>query len=92
MAGLDELRAKIDEIDEQMAELFAARMDVVANIAEVKKSVTMAIRNTAREAEVIARGKVQLKGRQAQEYYEEFIEKVMELSRKYQNKLMEDKK
>ena len=34
---LNELRIRIDEIDQQLVDLFKARMDVAAQVAEYKK-------------------------------------------------------
>jgi len=46
---LQELRKKIDDIDDKLVELFEERMDVSAKIAEYKKEHNMPVFDPARE-------------------------------------------
>ena len=47
--NLDELRIEIDDIDRQMVELFARRMEVCRNVAEYKRSVGKNVFDPERE-------------------------------------------
>ena len=53
MAGIDDYRSRIDEIDKEITKLFEERMDTVINIANYKKDNNLPIFNRDREEEVI---------------------------------------
>lgn len=48
---LTQLRSEIDQIDDELVRLFAARMDVAAKIADYKKFHGLPILDAAREQE-----------------------------------------
>lgn len=56
MQKLEEIRSKIDVIDEKMAELFAERMKLVREVAEYKRANGLPIEDKAREEEILKRG------------------------------------
>ena len=80
-------RAKIDEIDAKIVDLFAARMDVAAEIAAFKKERGLPVLDPKREREKLIAVRSQ-----APEAYGEYAELLysllMELSRSHQNKLI----
>lgn len=84
MAGLDEYRKKIDEIDKKITELFEERMNVVLNVAEYKKKNNLPIFNKNREDEVIKKNLSYLKNEDYNKATERFFEKLMEVSRQFQ--------
>jgi chorismate mutase/prephenate dehydratase len=49
--GLDELRNKIDNIDDQLLSLFEERMDIVSEIAVYKQANGLSTLDSGREAE-----------------------------------------
>lgn len=51
---LAECRGRIDDIDEQITALFAQRLAVCDEIAEIKKAGALQVRNSAREEQVVA--------------------------------------
>ena len=53
--GIEDLRAKIDEIDKEVVELFNKRMQVSAEIAKDKKETGKAVFDPARERELLAK-------------------------------------
>lgn len=53
MPDLKEIRAKIDEVDKKLLELFEYRMKLAGDVAEYKKSVNMPVYDSAREEEKI---------------------------------------
>ena len=51
---LDKQRAEIDAIDREIVSLFESRMQVVMDVARIKKENGMAIFDASREKEVFA--------------------------------------
>lgn len=89
MSSLDETRKKINEIDQQMADLFAARMKAVEQVAAYKKEMGMPILDTAREEEVIRKNAQYMQNEALKSYYVNFLKYNMTLSRSYQHRLLE---
>lgn len=88
MENLDELRIKIDEIDDKLAKLFEERMETVIKVAEYKKNTNIQILNRKREAEVIEKAQEKLKNKKYSEGIAQFFEKTMEISRGYQKEYL----
>lgn len=81
---LKDLRAEIDQIDDQLIQLFAARMDIAAKIAEFKKENHLPILVPSREQEKLL--DVRKKARpDLAEYTCSLFSTLFELSRSYQN-------
>ena len=80
--SLKPIREEIDKIDEQLAELFAKRMECSRKVAEYKIEHGMEVVNRAREAEVIesAAEKAGVYGNSARQLYST----ILELSRALQ--------
>ena len=81
---LDTLRTQIDEIDTALIDLFAARMDVVTEIAAYKRGAGLPVFDPAREAEKLEA----LSGRVRPEllpYARELFETLFALSRRLQD-------
>ena len=87
--NLEEMRSKLDIIDKEMATLFNKRMQVITEISNYKRKNKIKVRDVKRESFVI-NSNLSYVNKEYQEYYEEFIEKVIALSRKYQYKLGND--
>ncbi len=81
-------RAKIDEIDAKIVQLFAERMDVAGEIAAYKKATGLPVLDPKRELEKTASVR-----EQSPEAYRDYVERLyqlmFELSRDYQTKLIE---
>ena len=88
MKEIDEQRKEIEEIDRQMAELFEKRMKAAETVAEFKKENALPIEDKKREAELTAKN-CEFVSFEYRPYYESFIENVMEVSKKYQKRLLE---
>ena len=82
---LSELRIKIDEIDQQLVDLFTARMDVAAQVAEYKKEKQLPIYQPVREREKL-RDVAEQAGPEMANYTRVLYSMLFELSRSYQNK------
>ena len=82
---LKELRGQIDEIDEQLVELFAKRMDVAAAIGDYKKENGLPVFVPAREREKL-KDVAEKAGPEMANYTRVLYSMLFELSRSYQSK------
>ena len=85
---LDQARKIINEVDEQMAELFIKRMKAAEMVAEYKKERGLQILDPAREEEIIRRGSERIDDPVLRAYYVNFLRNNMAVSRSYQDELM----
>jgi monofunctional chorismate mutase len=83
--NLNELRDKINQIDQQMLILFKNRMEISKLIGEYKKSNNLPILDTAREKEILNNKKLELNDEILWKHYEKFIKNLMDISKEYQN-------
>lgn len=81
---IDELRLKINDIDEQMLQLFKSRMAVSKAIGDAKKRQGLPIMDAHREQLIYDRLKEQLNDEELWPYYQAFIKEVMRLSKEIQ--------
>ncbi len=86
---IQELRQKIDAIDEEMVGLFVTRMGVAAQVAEYKKARDLPILVPAREQEKLL-DVAQKAGPEMAAYTQELYRTILELSRRYQAALNEE--
>lgn len=84
MSLIDEARRKINVIDEEMVKLFEERMAAVLNVLKYKKEHNLAVFDSKREEEIIAKNLSLLKDSSLKEYYLEFFNAVLSSSKKYQ--------
>ena len=80
---MNELRGKIDKIDDELVQLFCQRMDVAAQIADYKKANNMPIHVPARELEKLA-DVANKAGAEMADYTKTLYGLLFELSRSYQ--------
>jgi monofunctional chorismate mutase len=85
MSRHEELRREIDEIDRELMRLFEKRMQVSEEIAQYKFSRDIAVFDSSREKEVIAKNVSLIEKQELRLYGELFIKNIMGLSRKHQN-------
>ena len=83
---LDKQRAEIDAIDREIVALFERRMQVVVDVARIKKENGLAILDASREKEVIAKVQSYLKDDHLKEELAEAYETLMKVSKDYQKK------
>ncbi len=81
---IDELRIKINEIDEQLLELFKARMAVSKAIGDAKKREGLPVFDEQREQQVYDRLEKRLNDEKFWPYYKAFIKEIMRLSKDIQ--------
>jgi len=88
MADIESARRTINEIDGEFAKLFEKRMQAVQAVAEYKKERGLLIEDKNREAEVIARNSLLIKDDEIREYFVDFLQHNMEISKNYQHRLI----
>ncbi|MBO4466020.1 MAG: chorismate mutase [Bacteroidales bacterium] len=82
MKTLEEIRARIDEVDERMAELFAERMKLVREAAEYKRAAGLPVEDKEREKEILARhGERFSDDPKLRSEYERFQKTVIQISK-----------
>lgn len=89
MNKLENVRIEINKIDKEMAKLFEQRMKAVEDVIEYKIENNMDIFDSSREKEVIEKNTKLLENDKYSKYYVEFIENLMNISKKYQKKISE---
>ena len=85
---LEKQRAEIDAIDREIVALFERRMQVVVDVARIKKENDIAILDANREKEVITKVQSYLKDDTLKEELAEAYETLMKVSKDYQKKRM----
>ena len=89
MKDIKDIRAKINDIDSKMRELFIERMMCAKDVAEYKAAHGLPILDSKREAEVIEKNTSMLDSEELKPYYVNFLQGNMAVSRAYQDMLTE---
>lgn len=84
MKSLDEIRDKIDEIDDQMRVLFEQRMDCIKTVAEYKFSNHGEIFDRNREEKMLENNLAKLETSEYAKAYEQFLQEILLVSKDYQ--------
>lgn len=92
MKNLKEIRKNINEVDKQMAKLFEERMELAKLVALYKKENALAIEDKVREKEVLANNVNYIENQDVKEYYVNFMQDVMDISKQYQSRIMKGMK
>ena len=82
---LNEIRGKIDEIDDSLVKLFVKRMEMSAQVADYKKANNLPIYVPAREREILQEVATKA-GSEMSNYTRVLYSMLFELSRSYQRK------
>ena len=82
--NLEELRGQIDEIDQQMVELFKARMEASSQVAEYKKEKGLPVLDAGRERVLLGKIADQA-GEDFADYAQSMYRTILAASRSYQN-------
>lgn len=88
MNEIEEARAQIEEIDKSMIELFEKRMKCASHVANYKMSHGLPILDKNREKALIDRNVKLIENKDFEVYYREFFENMLDVSKKYQHRLM----
>lgn len=92
MSELNDVRLKINKIDQEMAKLFEERMACSLEVANYKKKHGLPILDSSRENEVISKNLAFIENNEYKEYYVNFLKSTMDISKKYQSKVIEGMK
>jgi len=85
---INEIRSRIDEVDERLLEAFLERMRLAEEIAEYKQQNKLPLVNEAREQEVLQ--KMQEHSGEYAQYTHEFFSTLIEISKERQRELFPD--
>ena len=89
MTDLSKIREQINNIDEQIVELWKDRMALALSVAEYKKENNMPVYDPQRERELLNRV-AEIAGDNLDVYSRVLYETVMSISRSYQHKFLSD--
>ncbi len=92
MTDLEKARQTINEVDTKMRELFLERMQASKIVAEYKRLHGIQVFDAQREAEVLARNTAAFSDDELKAYYVDFVTHNMEISKRYQHRLLEGMK
>lgn len=85
MKDLKQCRQDIDEIDEQILELFEKRMHIAHDVITYKLHNNQEIFQPKREKEVLEKNVARVKDEQLKEYALSFMQDMMDVSKSYQS-------
>lgn len=88
MDELSKNREGIAGIDEEMARLFEKRMELSGGIAEYKKQHGIPVKDRGREEFLIERNRGYIKDPVLEEYYVDFLKGMIDISCRYQERLL----
>lgn len=88
MDELKELRNNIDLIDETIRKAFIERMRLVERIAIIKMNQDVPVYDASRELAVIKANLDQVQDDEMKHYYEQVLDKIMQVSKEYQKALI----
>ena len=88
---LEEIRSRIDEVDQQMKELFMQRMELSDEVAELKAKNGGTVYQPGREKAMLDRLAVSVEPR-FQESYIRFLKGILAISKDYQNEKLKKMK
>ena len=89
MTDLSKIREQINNIDDQLVELWKERMTLALSVAEYKKENNMPVYDPQRERELLNRV-AEIAGDNLDVYSRVLYETVMSISRSYQHKFLSD--
>lgn len=85
---LEQARIEIDTIDKEIVELYERRLDAVKNVLLYKKENGLPILDSSRENLILEKNQKYIKNEEYVSPYLDFMKKVMENSRDYQQTLL----
>ncbi|HAX02780.1 MAG: chorismate mutase [Tenericutes bacterium GWC2_34_14] len=83
--NLNELRKEIDDIDDQMMELFKKRMVISKNIGKVKKAMGLPVFDPSREQVLLEKREIAFNDDTLWPMYKRFLITLFDLSKEWQH-------
>jgi len=88
---IDEIRKKIDQIDDQILQLLNERAKLAIQVGEVKKARNLEITDQAREQQILERIRQENPGPLSAEAITRLYEKVIEESKRLEQEMSQEK-
>ncbi|MBN2540741.1 MAG: chorismate mutase [Bacilli bacterium] len=85
---MEDLRERIDLIDESIQNLFLERMQIVSQIAKYKKENKLPVYDGKREQTIIVKNVSRIDDFDLKDLYEQFYTKMLEVSKQYQERIL----
>ena len=85
---LEDFREELDSLDSKMLELYQQRINIVKEIAQVKKESNLPIFDKKREEEIINKSLKNIDDENLKAMYKEFIELILKQSTEIQKKCL----
>ena len=92
MTDLEKAREGINEVDKKMASLFEERMKYCKTVAMYKKDHGLQIYDAQRERQIINANSNLINDEEIKSYYVSYLQNSMDISKRYQQKLIEGMK
>jgi len=89
---LEQQRKRIDEIDQELVQLFEERTQVVEEVAKIKLANNINILDSGREKKVIEKAQNYLKNPELKDEVADLYQNIMRISRGHQEGTMTRKK
>lgn len=90
-SSLTDIRREIDEVDAKIAGLFEKRMELVREIARLKRTHGLPVEDKVREEQIIAANSLRIADPQIREQYIRLEKTLIEISKQIQGEeLLED--
>lgn len=90
MSQLDQYRNEIDQIDQQLSQLFLKRMSITEQVGRYKQEVGIPVLDASREREVLAQKATLTQDPKGQGQLADLFQSVMAISRKQQRQLVNE--
>ena len=87
--NLKEARKGIRHIDEKIAELFEERMELAVEVAKYKKKTGLPVEDLEQEAHILDECNELIKNEEIRPYYKQFLQETMNVSKRWQHKILE---
>lgn len=81
---MEDIRARIDEVDERMAELFAERINLIEDVSKLKREQGLPIEDLKREEEILKKHSERFSDPKEKAAYERFQRELMSISKDLQ--------
>ncbi len=89
MEKFKKARETIGELDKEIARLFEKRMAAVRDVAEYKKARGLAVFDPEREEALLRKNLENISDESIREYYISFLKSTMDISKRYQHRILE---
>ena len=89
MEELSKYREMIDRIDTEISALFEERMHTVKEIALIKKEKGLPVFDRNREAQMLQREREKIQDPELRDHYTEFLQALLDISKKYQTEILD---